>query len=68
MQQDTIKKLKSRADHARLSHAYWLDCARRGGIGGRYGSAYCLEGAAVWRQRLAELLAEIRAMEAEGAR
>jgi hypothetical protein len=66
MQQiDNAKRLESLAAHARLSHAYWLDNARRGGIGGRYGTAYCLDGAAVWRRRLAELLAELRALKAK---
>jgi hypothetical protein len=63
-----IAKLKSAAAHAKLSHSYWLGNARRGGIGGRYGRAYCLEGAAIWRRRLAEILADLRALKAEAAR
>jgi hypothetical protein len=60
MQQlDTITKLKGLADHARLSHAHWLREARKGGIG-KYGPAYCIEGAGVWRRRLGELLAQMR--------
>jgi hypothetical protein len=64
-QTDTITHLKGLADHARLSHAHWLRSARRGGSG-RYGPAYCIEGAGIWRRRLGELLAQIR--EAERAR
>jgi hypothetical protein len=62
MQQiDNAQRLESLAAHARLSHRHWLTYARQGGIGGRYGTAYCLDGAAVWRRRLAEILAEIKA-------
>jgi hypothetical protein len=68
MEGTRVKKLKSAVAHAQLSHAYWLSNARRGGIGGRYGRAYCIEGAAIWRRRLAELLAELRSIEAEAAR
>jgi len=67
MERTKLEKLRSAAAHARLSHAHWLGCARRGGSG-RYGPAYCLEGAAIWRRRLAELLAELRTVEAEAAR
>ncbi len=60
MQQlDSITKLKGLADHARLSHAHWLGAARKGGIG-KYGPAYCIEGAGVWHRRLGELLMLIR--------
>jgi hypothetical protein len=59
-QTDTIQHLKGLADHARLSHAHWLRSARQGGSG-NYGPAYCIEGAANWRRRLGELLAQIRA-------
>jgi hypothetical protein len=60
MQQlDSITKLEGLADHARLSHAHWLREARKGGIG-KYGPAYCIEGAGVWRRRLGELLTQIR--------
>jgi hypothetical protein len=60
MQQlDTITKLKGLANHARLSHAHWLREARKGGIG-KYGPAYCIEGAGVWRRRHGELLTQIR--------
>jgi hypothetical protein len=62
------RSLLAAAAHARLSHAYWLRNAKRGGIGGRYGRAYCLEGAAIWRRRLAEILADLRALKAEAAR
>jgi len=63
MQQlDTITKLEGLADHARLSHAHWLREARKGGIG-KYGPAYCIEGAGVWRRRLGELLMQIRKAE-----
>jgi hypothetical protein len=55
----TITHLKGLADHARLSHAHWLRSARQGGSG-RYGPAYCIEGAGIWRHRLGELLAQIR--------
>ncbi len=56
----TIAELQGLAEHARLSHGYWLACARNGG-NGRYGPAYCLDGAASWRRRYAELLTQIRA-------
>jgi hypothetical protein len=59
-QTDTITQLKGLADHARMSHAHWLLTARQGGIGS-YGPAYCIEGAGVWRRRLGELLAQMRA-------
>ena len=59
MQQTEIAKLKDRADHARLSHAHWLGAARKGGTG-KYGPAYCIDGAGVWRRRLGELLTQIR--------
>jgi hypothetical protein len=59
---DTITKLKGLADHTRLSHAHWLREARKGGIG-KYGPAYCIEGAGVWRRRLGELLMQIRKAE-----
>jgi hypothetical protein len=59
MQQPQTAKLKGLADHARLSHAHWLREARKGGIG-KYGPAYCIEGAGVWRRRLGELLMQIR--------
>jgi hypothetical protein len=63
MQQlDSITKLKGLADHARLSHAHWLREARKGGIG-KYGPAYCIEGAGVWRRRLGELLTQVRKAE-----
>jgi hypothetical protein len=64
---DNAKRLESLAAHAQLSHAYWLGNARRGGIGGRYGTAYCLDGTAIWRRRLAEILAELRAVKAAAA-
>jgi hypothetical protein len=64
-QTDTITHLKGLAYHARLSHAHWLRSARQGGSGS-YGSAYCIDGAGIWRRRLGELLAQIR--EAERAR
>jgi hypothetical protein len=63
-----IMDVRALAAHARRSHAYYLKAARLGGIGGRYGRAYCLQGAAIWRRRLAEVLAELRALEAEAAR
>jgi hypothetical protein len=59
-QTDTIQHLKGLADHARMSHAHWLQSARQGGSG-NYGPAYCIEGAGTWRHRLGELLAQIRA-------
>ena len=59
MQQTETAKLKGLAKHARLSHAHWLGAARKGGTG-KYGSAYCIEGAGVWRRRLDELLTQIR--------
>jgi hypothetical protein len=62
MQQTETAKLKGLADHARLSHAHWLREARKGGIG-KYGPAYCIEGAGVWRRRLGELLMQIRKAE-----
>jgi hypothetical protein len=43
-----------------MSHAHRLRTARKGGIGS-YGPAYCIEGSGVWRHRLGELLAQIRA-------
>jgi hypothetical protein len=55
-----LPELLGLAEHARKSHAYWLRCAREGG-NGQYGRAYCLDGAATWRRRLGQLLAEIRA-------
>jgi len=51
--------LEGLASHARLSHAYWLTCARQGG-NGRYPPAYCIEGAAAWRRRLGEILTQLR--------
>ena len=42
-----------------LSHAHWLGAARKGGTG-KYGPAYCIDGAGVWRRRLGELLTQIR--------
>ena len=59
MQQTEIAKLKDLADHARLSQAHWLGAARKGGTG-KYGPAYCIDGAGVWRRRLGELLTQIR--------
>jgi len=59
-QSDRIAHLKGLAEHARMSHAYWLRNARQGGLG-FYGPAYCIEGAGNWRRRLGELLAQIRA-------
>jgi hypothetical protein len=61
-QTDTIQHLEGLAEHARMSHAYWLRSARQGGIG-TYGPAYCIEGAANWRRRLGELLAEMRVIQ-----
>lgn len=58
-----IQRLESLAAHARLSHRHWLTYARQGGS--CYGTAYCLDGAAVWRRRLAEILAELRALKAK---
>ena len=62
MQQTETAKLKDLANHARLSHAHWLGAARKGGAA-KYGPAYCIEGAGVWRRRLGELLAQIRKAE-----
>ena len=59
MQQTETVKLKGLAEHARLSHAHWLGAARKGGTG-KYGPAYCIDGAGVWRRRLGELLTQIR--------
>jgi hypothetical protein len=63
MQQTETAKLKGLAEHARLSHAHWLGAARKGGTG-KYGPAYCIDGAGVWRRRLGELLTQIRNAEA----
>lgn len=63
----TIAELRSLADHARLSHRHWLQTARNGGSGS-YGPAYCLDGAARWRRRLADLLRQVRARQAAIAR
>lgn len=52
----TIVQLQSLADHARMSHRHWLLTARQGS----YSPAYCIEGAATWRRRLGELLAQLR--------
>jgi hypothetical protein len=60
---DTIQHLEGLAEHARMSHAYWLRNARQGGLG-FYGPAYCIDGAANWRRRLGELLAQLRVAEA----
>ncbi len=54
-----IADLLGLADHARLSHRYWLRTARNGGSGD-YGPAYCIAGAATWRRRLAEILGQIK--------
>jgi hypothetical protein len=62
-QSDRIAHLKGLAEHARMSHAYWLRNARQGGLG-VYGPAYCLAGAGIWRRRLGELLAQLRVAEA----
>jgi len=62
-QTDKIQHLKGLAEHARMSHAYWLRNARQGGLG-FYGPAYCLAGAGIWRRRLGELLAQLRVAEA----
>ena len=62
MQQTETAKLKGLAEHARLSHAHWLGAARKGGAG-KYGPAYCIEGAGIWRRRLGELLTQIRSAE-----
>ena len=59
MQQPQTAKLRDLVEHARLSHAHWLGAARKGGAG-KYGPAYCIEGAGVWRRRLGELLTQIR--------
>ena len=59
MQQTETAKLQDLANHARLSHAHWLCAARKGGAA-KYGPAYCIEGAGVWRRRLGELLTQIR--------
>jgi hypothetical protein len=55
------------AAHARLSWQHWFVRARATRLGlsdDRYGGAYALDGAATWRRRLAELKAQIRAIEA----
>ena len=62
-QTDKIQHFKGLAEHARMSHAYWLRNARQGGCGA-YGPAYCLDGAGTWRRRLGELLAQLRVAEA----
>ncbi len=59
MRQTETAKLKGLAEHARLSHAHWLGAARKGGAG-KYGPAYCIDGAGVRRRRLGELLMQIR--------
>lgn len=61
-QTDTFTHLRGLADHARLSHAHWLRSARQGSSGS-YGPVYCIDGAATWRRRLGELLAQMRAAE-----
>jgi hypothetical protein len=57
----------TKVEQFKRRHAYWISTARKGG-GGRYGRAYCLDCAAFWRRRLAELLAELRYLEAKAAR
>ena len=59
MQQTETAKLKVLAEHARLSHAHWLGAARKGGAG-KYGPAYCIEGAGIWRRRPGDLQTLIR--------
>ena len=59
-------KLVGLAAHARLSWQHWFSRAQATRLGlsdDRYGGAYALDGAAIWRRRLAELNAEIRANE-----
>lgn len=63
----TIAQLESLAHHARMSHRHWVLTARQGGSGA-YGAAYCLEGAATWRRRTAEILAQLRAKKDAAAR
>jgi hypothetical protein len=55
------------AAHARLSWQHWFARARATRLGlsdDRYGGAYALDGAGTWRRRLAELKAQIHAIEA----
>ena len=62
-----LAKLQGLAAHARLSWQHWFSRARATRLGlsdDRYGGAYALDGAAIWRHRLAELNAEIRANKA----
>ena len=62
-----LAKLQGLAAHARLSWQHWFSRARATRLGlsdDRYGGAYALDGAAIWRRRLAELNAEIRANKA----
>jgi hypothetical protein len=61
---DQVKQIKDLASYAKEQHAYWIARARKGGPR----VPYCLEGAAEWRRQLADLLAELRALKAEGAR
>lgn len=59
-------KLVGLAVHARLSWQHWFSRAQATRLGlsdDRYGGAYALDGAAIWRRRLAELNAQIRAIE-----
>jgi hypothetical protein len=53
--------LVSLAAHARLSWQHWFARVR---AADRYGGAYALNGAAIWRRRLGELKAQIRSIEA----
>ena len=64
---DCHAKLVGLAAHARLSWQHWFSRAQATRLGlsdDRYGGAYALDGAAIWRRRLAELNAQIRANEA----
>ena len=64
---DCRTKLLGLAAQPRLSWEHWFSRARATRLGlsdDRYGGAYALDGAAIWRRRLAELNAQIRANEA----
>jgi protocatechuate 3,4-dioxygenase beta subunit len=65
----TIAEAKQLAAHARVCHQQAMTrVANRRMNGHLFGRMYFLDQAAFWRRILAKRLAEIRALEAEGAR